>query len=77
MAKREPFTWKPTEVVVVTNVSDENLMLELASGLLRLDKGRSLRMTKSALQQEKIKWLVHRGAIKVEDWDPKQAKKGR
>jgi hypothetical protein len=64
----EPFTWNPTDVVVFTNVSGENLLLDLASGPQRLDTGRSLRITASALQQPKVKTLVDAGKIKVERW---------
>jgi hypothetical protein len=68
MAKREPFTWHPTEIVEVTNTSDENLLLELESGLLRLDKGRTLRLTAAALQQPKIKALADSGKISARPW---------
>ncbi len=67
----EPFTWQPTQVVEFTNVSPENLLLELASGPQRLDAGRSLRITASALDQPKVKALVDAGKIKVEPWRKK------
>ncbi len=62
----QPFTWNPTDVVEFTNVSGENLLLELASGPQRLDAGRSLQITASALEQPKVKSLVDAGKIKVE-----------
>jgi hypothetical protein len=68
MAKREPFTWKQTDIVEVTNTSEENLLLELESGFLRLDKGRTLRMTAASLAQPKIKALADGGKISARPW---------
>ena len=65
MAKHDPITWQPSDIVVVTNASGENLLLELSSGPLRLDSGRSLRLTASALQQPAIKALLDGGKIKA------------
>ena len=31
MAKHDPITWQPSDVVEVTNTSGENLLLELAA----------------------------------------------
>ncbi len=61
-------TWKPKDVVVLTNVADQNLLLDLASGPQRLDKGRTLRITAGALDQPAIKALVDAGKISVEKW---------
>ncbi len=61
-------TWKPKDVVVLTNVADQNLLLDLASGPQRLDKGRTLRITAAALDQPAIKALVDAGKISVEKW---------
>ena len=61
-----PFTWKPSDIVTVTNKSDENLLLELASGPLRLDIGVTRRVTASALQQPRVKALVEAGKLSVE-----------
>jgi len=68
MAKREPFTWNPTETIEVTNVSGQNLLLELASGPLRLDKDRTLRLTASALEQPAVKTLVDGGKLTVKPY---------
>jgi hypothetical protein len=65
MAKHDPITWRPTDIVEVSNASGENLLLELSSGPLRLDSGRSLRLTASALQQPAIKALLEGGKIKA------------
>ncbi len=68
MPKREPFTWNPTDLVEVTNASGQNLLLELASGPLRLDKDRSVRLTASALEQPAVKALVDGGQIVVKPY---------
>ncbi|PKO23683.1 MAG: hypothetical protein CVU38_02815 [Chloroflexi bacterium HGW-Chloroflexi-1] len=66
MAQKQPFTWKPSDVIEVANASDENISLELDSGPLRLDSGRTLRMTASALQQPQLVALVDAGKVKVQ-----------
>ncbi len=63
MAKHDPITWHPSDIIVVTNASSENVLLELSSGPQRLDRGRSLRLTASALQQPAIKALLDDGKI--------------
>jgi len=68
MAQKQPFTWNPTAVVEVANASDENILLELESGRLRLDVGRTLRMTASALQQPQLVALVNTGKVKVKPY---------
>ncbi len=71
MPKGEPFTWLPADVVEVKNASDENLLLELESGPMRLDRGRTLRLTASGLQQPGIKALVDSGKITVQPFRKK------
>lgn len=68
MPSKSPFTWKPTEIVEVTNASPENILLELDSGLLRLDAGRTLRLTASALEQQQLTALVNQGKVKVQPY---------
>lgn len=68
MPSKSPFTWKPTEIVEVTNTSPENILLELDSGLLRLDAGRTLRLTESALEQQQLTALVNQGKVKVQPY---------
>jgi hypothetical protein len=65
-AREQPFTWKPTDVVEVTNTSGENILLDLYSGLLRLDAGRTVRLTASALAQHEVLALERAGKVKVE-----------
>lgn len=66
MPQPNTITWKPGEAVIFNNVSGENLLLDLASGPQRLDAGRHMRITVSALDQPKIKALIDAGKIKVE-----------
>ncbi len=66
MAKHEPFSWKPTDIVEVTNTSGANILLELSGGPQRLDSGRTLRLTASALEQPAVKALVDGGQLTVQ-----------
>jgi hypothetical protein len=68
MANKSPFTWKPTDIVEVTNASPENILLELDGGLLRLDAGHTLRLTTSALEQHQLTALVNQGKVKVQPY---------
>jgi hypothetical protein len=65
MPNKLPYTWKPTDVIEVTNASDENVLLELDSGRLRLDAGRTLRLTASALAVPQLNALVNAGKVKI------------
>jgi len=65
MASKQPFTWKPQDVIDVTNASNENILLALDSGPLRLDSGRSLRLTASALELPQLVVLVNTGKVKI------------
>lgn len=68
MPNKASFTWKPTDIVEVINASPENILLELDSGLLRLDAGRTLRLTASALEQQQLTALVNQGKVKVQPY---------
>lgn len=68
MPNKSPFTWKPTDIVEVTNASPENILLELDSGLLRLDAGHTLRLTASALEKQQLTALVNQGKVKVQPY---------
>jgi hypothetical protein len=72
MASNSPYMWKPTEILEITNVSDENILLELDSGLLRLDKGRTLRMTASVMENLEIVRLANTGKLKVDPYRKKR-----
>ncbi len=69
MPDQQPFTWKPADVIEVTNTTGENILLELASGLLRLDAGRTVRLTASALEQPQLMQLVRQGKIATRKFD--------
>jgi hypothetical protein len=70
-AREEPFTWKPTDVIEVTNVSDENVLLDLYSGLQRLDKGRTIRLTASSLAQHELMALSRIGKVNIKTYQGK------
>ncbi len=67
MPDRKPIgpTWKPKskDVIIVTNISNENLALKLPTGRVRLDIGHSQMMTASLLDLPEIKELVEAGKI--------------
>ena len=71
MSTKSPFTWKPTEIIEVTNASAENILLDLDSGLLRLDVGRTVRLTASALEVPQLTSLVNQGKVKVQPYKRK------
>ncbi len=58
-------TWKPEDIVELTNTSKDNFLLELDSGLMRLDAGRTIRVTGCALELQQVNALVNAGKIKV------------
>jgi hypothetical protein len=68
MPTKSPFTWNPTDIIEVTNASDENILLDLDSGQLRLDAGRTLRLTASALEVPQLTSLVNQGKVKVQPY---------
>jgi hypothetical protein len=71
MPSKAPFTWKPADVIEVTNASDENILLDLDSGRLRLDIGRTTRMTASALEVPQVTALINTGKLKVQPYKRK------
>ena len=68
MSSKSPFTWNPNDIIEVTNASDENILLDLNSGRLRLDIGRTLRLTASALEQHQLTALANQGKVKVQPY---------
>ena len=72
MPTKSPFTWNPTDIIEVTNASGENILLDLDSGQLRLDAGRTLRLTASALEVPKLTSLVNQGKVKVQPYKLKK-----
>jgi hypothetical protein len=69
MPGKIPYTWRPEDVVSVTNTTNENFLLELDSGRLRLDAGRTIRLTGSAMDQQQMVALMNAGKLKVEKFN--------
>ncbi len=71
MSKRsyDDITWleDPKEVIILSNRSEKNYILELPTGLYRLDAGRRMRTLRSILDIGQIKELVSSGHLVVED----------
>lgn len=74
MANQRPFTWKPSNVIEVTNTTAGNILLELDSGPLRLDAGRTTRLTAAALEQPQLMQLVRQGSVKTEQFNWRKRK---
>lgn len=60
-------TWKPSQgdIIELTNTSNENFLLELDSGIMRLDAGRTIRVTDCALEHHHVTQLINAGKVKV------------
>lgn len=67
-------TWKPDDIVELTNASSENFLLELDSGVMRLDAGRTIRVTGCTLELAQVNALVNAGKIRVEKFQPRKGK---
>ena len=65
--KRSSNTWQedPADVIMLVNKTSKNFILELPSGRVRLDAGRSMRTLKSILDIAGVKDLVNRGELDV------------
>ncbi len=74
MPDRSPFTWNPSDVIEVTNTSTDNILLDLDSGSLRLDAGRTLRLTASALEQPQLTALINQGKVKTHKFNWRKRK---
>jgi hypothetical protein len=74
MSDKAPFTWNPSEVITMNNTSNENIVLELDSGPLRLDAGRTLRLTSSALEQPQVMRLIREGKVTTEKFNWRKRK---
>ena len=71
MSKRsyDDITWlqDPKDVIVLTNRSEKNFILELPTGQYRLDSGRRMRTLRSILDFGQISELVSSGQLVVEE----------
>jgi hypothetical protein len=74
MSNNLPITWKNKNIVAVTNTTDENFLLNLDSGRLRLDAGRTVRVTSRALEHHEVSALISAGKLKIQ---PFKARKGQ
>jgi hypothetical protein len=54
------------DVIVLSNRSSKNFILELPTGRYRLDAGRRMRTMRSILAIPQVKQLVDRGELAVE-----------
>lgn len=61
-------TWieKKSDIILLTNRSKNNFILELPAGRMRLDAGRKIRTLRSILAIGQIKELVDAGDLVVE-----------
>jgi hypothetical protein len=70
----QTITWKPDDIVELTNTTKENFLLELDSGVMRLDAGRTVRITGCALELAQVNALVNAGKIKVAKFGRRKGK---
>jgi hypothetical protein len=61
-------TWMedPADIIVLTNQTKQNFILDLPSGRFRLDAGRRMRTLRSILTVAQVQQLVDSGQLKVE-----------
>ncbi len=61
-------TWleDPADIIVLTNQSKQNFILDLPAGRVRLDAGRRMRTFRSILTIAQVQQLVDGGQLKVE-----------
>ncbi|MCX6040954.1 MAG: hypothetical protein NTV69_07460 [Caldilinea sp.] len=64
----QAYTWKKNsdDIIVLTNCTSKNFILELPSGRCRLDAGRRMRTLRSILQYPQIQALVNEGSLTIE-----------
>ncbi len=72
MANKLPITWKNKDIVEITNLTGENFLLDLDSGRLRLDAGRTIRVTDCALEHHHVNALINTGKLRVEPFKPRK-----
>lgn len=65
--KRDRVTWMQNkgDVVTLINQSERNFIFELATGRLRLDAGRRLRITAGVVAHPRIQSLIDKGELAV------------
>lgn len=65
--RRDRVTWMQNkgDVVTLINQSERNFVFELATGRLRLDAGRRLRITAGVAAHPRIRSLIDKGELAV------------
>ena len=61
-------TWMedPADIIMLTNQTKQNFILDLPAGRFRLDAGRRMRTLRSILTIAQVQQLVDSGQLKVE-----------
>ncbi|MBV7332981.1 hypothetical protein KFU94_33085 [Chloroflexi bacterium TSY] len=61
-------TWdeSPADIILLTNSSKKNFILELPTGRYRLDAGRRMRTLRSIMKLPQVKALIDDGMLAVE-----------
>jgi len=60
-------TWDSNQYIWLENTGDRHVMLHMASGDLRLDRGRKLRFRPDILELQQVKNLVEQGQLAVQE----------
>lgn len=55
------------DIIMLTNKSKHNYILDLPTGRVRLDAGRRMRTMRSILKIEQVQQLVNEGMLNVEN----------
>ena len=66
--ERSDNTWQedPDDIIILSNRSGNNYIIEMPSGRCRLDAGRRLRTLRSVLEIEQVRDLVEEGLLTIE-----------
>ncbi len=67
LRKPQDNTWEIKQYVWLENIGDEHLMLHLASGDMRLDKGRTYRFRKDILDDPTVHALLDARKLAIKD----------
>lgn len=61
-------TWQedPANIIILTNRTHQNFILELPSGRYRLDAGRKMRTLRSITKVQQVKQLIDQGSLVIE-----------
>lgn len=59
--------WKVTRYVILHNTSDQNVLLHLPTGLLRVEKGRKVLVTPDIAELPEVQHYIRQGKLVVEE----------